>query len=96
MLIALAGPISHLLLGGQQCAGSLALGARMLVVFAPQVVFYGLGVVLGGVLQSAERFTWPALAPLLSSLVVIVAYARLRRRGGQHRRRRRSCRDRTS
>jgi putative peptidoglycan lipid II flippase len=75
LLAALAAPISHLLLGGQQCAGSLALSGRMLVVFAPQVVFYGLGVVLGGVLQSAERFTWPALAPLLSSVVVIAAYA---------------------
>jgi putative peptidoglycan lipid II flippase len=73
-LVALAAPISHLLLGGPQCAGSLALSARMLVVFAPQVIFYGLGVVLGGVLQSAERFTWPALAPLLSSAVVITAY----------------------
>ena len=75
LLAALAAPLSHLLLGGEQCAGSLALSARMLVVFAPQVVFYGLGVVLGGVLQSAERFTWPALAPLLSSAVVILAYA---------------------
>ena len=46
----------------------------MLVVFAPQVVFYGLGVVLGGALQAAERFTWPALAPLLSSATVIAAY----------------------
>jgi putative peptidoglycan lipid II flippase len=74
LLAVLAAPISHLLLGGQQCAGSLALSARMLVVFAPQVLFYGLGVVLGGLLQSAERFTWPALAPLLSSAVVIAAY----------------------
>jgi putative peptidoglycan lipid II flippase len=73
-LAALAAPISRLLLGGQQCAGSLELSARMLVVFAPQVIFYGLGVVLGGVLQSAERFAWPALAPLLSSVVVIGAY----------------------
>ncbi len=74
LLTVLAAPLSHLLLGGQQCPGSLQLGARMLIVFAPQVVFYGIGVILGGTLQSAERFTWPALAPLLSSLVVIGAY----------------------
>ena len=75
LIALLAGPLSHLLLGGQQCAGSLALARRMLIVFAPQVVFYGLGVVVGGVLQSAERFTWPALAPLLSSVAVIAAYS---------------------
>ena len=46
----------------------------MLLVFLPQVVLYGLGVVLTGVLQAHRRFLGPALAPLLSSLVVIGAY----------------------
>ena len=50
-------------------------GARMLIVFAPQVLLYGLAVVLYGILQSYRRFYGPALAPLLSSLVVIGAYA---------------------
>jgi putative peptidoglycan lipid II flippase len=50
-------------------------GARMLIVFAPQVLLYGLAVVLYGILQSYRRFGAPALAPLLSSLVVIGAYA---------------------
>jgi peptidoglycan biosynthesis protein MviN/MurJ (putative lipid II flippase) len=50
-------------------------GARMLIVFAPQVLLYGLAVVLYGILQSYRRFSGPALAPLLSSLVVIGAYA---------------------
>ncbi|MEP7053825.1 MAG: lipid II flippase MurJ [Actinomycetota bacterium] len=49
-------------------------GARMLVVFMPQVVLYGAGIVLTGVLQAHRRFLAPALAPLLSSLVVIGAY----------------------
>lgn len=74
VLIVLAGPIVSVLLGSDQCAGAHALGARMLVVFAPQVLLYGIGVVLAGVLTASERFTWPALAPLLSSLVVIVTY----------------------
>ena len=74
LIVVLAGPITHVLLGNAQCPGAQALGTRMLIVFAPQVVFYGLGVVLGGALQAAERFSWPALAPLLSSLTVIVAY----------------------
>jgi putative peptidoglycan lipid II flippase len=52
----------------------VALGARFLLVFAPQVVLYGIGIVLTGVLQAHRRFAGPALAPLLSSLVVAAAY----------------------
>ncbi|WP_106402773.1 murein biosynthesis integral membrane protein MurJ [Actinocorallia populi] len=79
LLVALlAGPIMALLsqgdLGGCDAAAYRAIGARMLVVFAPQIVMYGLAVVLYGVLQSHRRFTGPALAPLLSSLVMIGAY----------------------
>jgi putative peptidoglycan lipid II flippase len=44
-------------------------------VFAVQVPLYGLAVVLGGILQAHRRFFWPAFAPLVSSLVVIVVYA---------------------
>ena len=46
----------------------------MLQVFAPQVVLYGIGIVLTGILQAHRRFGAPAVAPLLSSLVVIGAY----------------------
>ncbi|MEP6852373.1 MAG: lipid II flippase MurJ [bacterium] len=76
LLVALAaGPVINLLLGAQtDCPGAHALGTRMLVVFAPQVVFYGVGVILGAVLSAGERFAWPALAPLLSSIVVVVVY----------------------
>jgi putative peptidoglycan lipid II flippase len=69
-----ARPIVSVLLGASSCPGAVDLGARMIVVFAPQIVLYGIGVVLTGVLQSHERFAGPALAPLLSSLVVIAAY----------------------
>jgi putative peptidoglycan lipid II flippase len=67
-------PIVELLLGRDACPGAVGLGTRMLLVFAPQIVFYGLGVVLGGLLTASERFTLPALAPLLSSLTVIGCY----------------------
>jgi putative peptidoglycan lipid II flippase len=74
----LAGPIMAALVGNGNpgCgAGDVrAVGARMLVVFMPQVVLYGAGVVFVGVLQAHRRFLAPALAPLLSSLVVIGAY----------------------
>jgi len=53
----------------------VAIAGRMLVVFAPQIVLYGVAVVLYGILQSHRRFTAPALAPIVSSVVVIAAYA---------------------
>jgi putative peptidoglycan lipid II flippase len=75
-LVALfAHPIAAALLG---VAGSdpakVDLAARFLLVFAPQVVLYGVAVVLTGVLQAHRRFAGPALAPLLSSVVVAAAY----------------------
>jgi putative peptidoglycan lipid II flippase len=52
----------------------VALGTRMLIVFAPQILLYGLAVVLYGILQAHRKFAAPALAPVVSSLVVIGAY----------------------
>jgi putative peptidoglycan lipid II flippase len=82
MLIAvLAEPIARLLLGEGDPA-KVALAARFLLVFAPQVVLYGIGIVLTGILQAHRRFAGPALAPLLSSLVVAAAYLSFARIGG--------------
>jgi putative peptidoglycan lipid II flippase len=76
--------VSALLSGATGCPrGPLAgVGTRMLIVFAPQVLLYGLAVVLYGILQSHRRFGPPALAPLLSSLVVIGAYTAFGEVGG--------------
>jgi putative peptidoglycan lipid II flippase len=82
-----AHPIASVLLSGTSgCArGTLtSVGTRMLIVFAPQVLLYGLAVVLYGILQSHRRFGAPALAPLLSSLVVIGAYAGFDAVGGAY------------
>ncbi|MEU8301728.1 lipid II flippase MurJ [Micromonospora sp. NPDC048909] len=49
-------------------------GARMLLLFAPQLPLYGVGIVLTGVLQAHRRFAWPVIAPLLSSITVIAVY----------------------
>src|SRR5919112_923510 len=65
--------VARLLLGSSDPV-QVDLAARFLVVFAPQVVLYGIGIVLTGVLQAHRRFAGPALAPLLSSLVVAGAY----------------------
>lgn len=73
-----AGPIIGFFIGadvrGCDTADVAAVATRMLVVFAPQVPLYGVAVVLYGVLQAHRRFAGPALAPLVSSVVVIVAY----------------------
>jgi peptidoglycan biosynthesis protein MviN/MurJ (putative lipid II flippase) len=55
-------------------ASLVPIAARMLAVFAPQILLYGLAVVCYGILQAHRKFTAPALAPVLSSLVVIAAY----------------------
>jgi putative peptidoglycan lipid II flippase len=72
-----ARPLTSLLLGGvPHCsqAAVVMVSSRMLVVFAPQILLYGLAVVLYGILQAHRRFTAPALAPVVSSMVVIGAY----------------------
>jgi putative peptidoglycan lipid II flippase len=75
LLLALLAPwVSQLLLGHSPVPGSAELGARMLRIFAPQVALYGVGIVLAGILQAHRRFLAAAMAPLLSSLVVIGAY----------------------
>ena len=74
LLAAVAGPLTGLFLRDPTCGGFGDVATRMLVVFAPQVPLYGIGIVLGGVLQAHHRFAGPALAPLLSSAVVIAAY----------------------
>ncbi|HZE38145.1 MAG TPA: lipid II flippase MurJ, partial [Stackebrandtia sp.] len=74
LVAAFAHPIMSLL-DGSGDAERVALGAAMIRVFAPQLPLYGVGVVLTGVLHAHRAFAWPALAPLLSSLAVIGAYA---------------------
>ncbi|SFK67493.1 murein biosynthesis integral membrane protein MurJ [Geodermatophilus ruber] len=81
LVAVLAEPIARLLLGPGDAA-QVDLAARFLLVFAPQVVLYGIGIVLTGVLQAHRRFAGPALAPLLSSVVVAGAYLAFAAIGG--------------
>ncbi|WP_431472959.1 lipid II flippase MurJ [Ornithinimicrobium sp. W1665] len=72
-----AGPLTTWLLGTQEgCSpeDARAAGRLMLLLFAPQVLLYGLGIVLTGVLHAHGRFLAAATAPLLSSLVVVAVY----------------------
>ncbi|MCW2933017.1 MAG: virulence factor family protein [Actinomycetia bacterium] len=79
IIVAAAGPIAGLLNpsnASSHCVRSQMVGATsgMLEVFAPQVVLYGLSVVMFGMLQAYRRFTGPALAPIVASLVMITSY----------------------
>ncbi len=48
--------------------------SNMIVVFAPQILLYGLSVVLFGLLQAYRRFTGPTLAPVIANVVMISSY----------------------
>jgi len=74
LMAAAARPLSTWLVDSQRCSGSTDLMAAMLVVFAPQIALYGVGIVLAGVLQAHRRFLAAAAAPLLSSVVVMATY----------------------
>ncbi|PYF99134.1 putative peptidoglycan lipid II flippase [Georgenia satyanarayanai] len=77
LLVALlAGPIVGLLPDsvGSDVETQRQLATFFLRIFALQIPLYGVGVVLTGVLQAQRRFLLPAIAPLLSSVVVIGAY----------------------
>lgn len=69
----LADPIADLLV---QAPGSTqaVLAAGFLRVFAIQIPLYGVAVTLIGILQAHRRFLGPALAPLVSSVVVVAVY----------------------
>lgn len=55
-------------------AATVDVATELLILFAPQLPLYGVAVVLTGILQSHRRFAWPALAPLLSSVVMAAVY----------------------
>ncbi|PWH05908.1 hypothetical protein DEO23_12025 [Brachybacterium endophyticum] len=75
LVAALAQPIATLVLSSSDTDDAvLSLGTTMLRIFAIQLPLYGVTVVLGAYLQARKRFFWPALVPLLSSLVVIISY----------------------
>ena len=79
IIAACAQPIAELLIPANPnsaCARAdmVAVTHTMLVVFAPQVVLYGLSVVLFGMLQAYRRFAGPTLGPVIANLVMISSY----------------------
>ena len=79
VIVAAAGPIASLLNPvnpNAHCvrADVVNVTGNMLAVFAPQALFYGISVVLYGLLQSYRRFVAPSIGPGISSLVLIACY----------------------
>jgi putative peptidoglycan lipid II flippase len=79
IIVVAAGPIASVLNPANpnaHCARAdmVATTGTMLRVFAPQALFYGLSVVLYGLLQSYRRFVAPSIGPGVSSLVLIACY----------------------
>jgi putative peptidoglycan lipid II flippase len=54
-----------------QEAQAQQVGGQLLAMFMPQIVFYGVGAVMTGLLNANRRFGVPMFAPILNNLVVI-------------------------
>jgi putative peptidoglycan lipid II flippase len=52
----------------------IELGAYLLRWFMPQIVFYGIGAIAGGLLTAHRRFAPPMFTPILNNLVAIIAF----------------------
>lgn len=78
VLLALTAPITIRLLlhevDATQREEAIRLGTQLLVLFAPQVVFYGAGMIMTGALHAERRFLLPAIAPIFNNLIVIAVY----------------------
>lgn len=70
----LAGPVTSYMLQGEGGAQTQLMAERMLRVLVIQIPLYGVAAVTAGVLQAHRRFLAPAVAPILSSVVVAGTY----------------------
>lgn len=59
---------------GPEAAQQQALATFFLRFFAPQVAFYGIAAVAGGLLNAHDRFAVPMFAPILNNVVVILTF----------------------
>ena len=84
----LADPVMRLLTLGVQDPelrrAEVELGATLLRLFSPQIIFYGAGMILTAALNAHRRFALPAVAPIANNVVVIAVYlAYAAMRGGE-------------
>ena len=79
LLLALAAPwvMRALTLGvenDQLREAEVTLGSQFLRLFAPQLIFYGAGMIMTGALHAHRRFVLPAIVPIFNNVVVIGVY----------------------
>jgi putative peptidoglycan lipid II flippase len=79
IIMATSGPIADLLIPSNPNSGCarpamISATSTMVLIFAPQILLYGISVVLSGLLQAYRRFTGPTLAPVIANLVLIASY----------------------
>ncbi|MGH2735184.1 MAG: murein biosynthesis integral membrane protein MurJ [Actinomycetota bacterium] len=79
LLVALLAPaiLWLLTLGVQDDAlrsAEISLGSTFLRLFAPQIVFYGAGMIMTGALHAHRKFALAAVAPIFNNVVVIAVY----------------------
>ena len=73
--VVFAGQLGDLIAGpSRDISGYAPAVGGFLTLFLPQIPLYAVAVVLSATLQADRRFLAPALAPLLSSLVVVCTY----------------------
>jgi putative peptidoglycan lipid II flippase len=61
-------------LSGAEQAEQQALATFFLRFFAPQIAFYGIAAIAGGLLNAHDRFAVPMFAPIANNLVVIATF----------------------
>jgi len=61
-------------LSGAEAAEQQALATFFLRFFAPQIAFYGISAIAGGLLNAHDRFAVPMFAPILNNLVAIATF----------------------
>jgi putative peptidoglycan lipid II flippase len=72
-LAVLAAPLlTRLYLGGQSATANPELATALAYLLLPQILFYGLGALLGAILNTRGSFGAFAWAPVLNNLVVLV------------------------
>ena len=88
LILALTAPLTIRLLLNEVTPAerdeAVRLGTQLLVLFAPQVIFYGAGMIMTGALHAERRFLMPAVAPIFNNVIVIavyLTYAAMRGRG---------------
>jgi putative peptidoglycan lipid II flippase len=57
-----------------QQAAQQELGTFFLRIFAPQIAFYGIAAIAGGLLNAHDRFAVPMFAPIINNVVVIATF----------------------